>query len=94
MVEAFREWRTDILYGDVPWEIRPPRQFEDASEHIRPEDVARAVLVFESLDEHADRLADFARMGAAEIYVHNVAPDRKAFLEAFGSKVLPHLEAA
>ena len=94
MKGAFREWRTNILCGDVPWEIRTPRQFEDASEHVRPDDVARAVLVSESLDEHAERLADFARMGAAEVYIHNVAPNQEAFLEAFGAKVLPQLKAA
>ncbi len=90
---AFREWRTNILCGDVPWEIRTPRQFEDATEHVRPEDVARAVLVSDSLDHHAERLGDFAEMGAAEVYVHNVAPNQEAFLEAFGAHVLPQMAA-
>ena len=88
---AYREWRTNILCGDVPWEIRTPEQFEDATRHVRPEDVAGAVLVSESLDEHAERLGDFVEMGADEIYVHNVAPNQEAFLESFGARVLPQL---
>ncbi|MCK0167318.1 TIGR03885 family FMN-dependent LLM class oxidoreductase [Jannaschia sp. S6380] len=87
---AFREWRTNILCGDVPWEIRTPQQFEDATEHVRPDDVAGAVLISDSLEEHAERLNDFVEMGAAEIYVHNVASNQEAFLEAFGADVLPH----
>lgn len=92
--DAWREWRTNILCGDVPWEIRTPQQFEDATAHVRPEDVAEAVVVSDSLAEHADRLHDFVEMGAAEIYVHNVAPNQEAFLEAFGAHVLPDLKAA
>ncbi|TFL20113.1 TIGR03885 family FMN-dependent LLM class oxidoreductase [Jannaschia formosa] len=88
---AWREWRTNVLCGDVPWELRTPGQFEDATEHVRPEDVARAVVVSDSLSEHADRLAEFAEMGAAEVYIHNVGPNQEAFLEAFGAKVLPQL---
>ena len=91
---AWREWRTNVLCGNVPWEIRTPQQFEDATAHVRPEDVAEAVVVSDSLAEHAERLNDFVEMGAAEIYVHNVAPNQEAFLEAFGAHVLPQLKAA
>jgi probable non-F420 flavinoid oxidoreductase len=91
MEGAWREWRTNVLCGNVPWEIRTPKQFEEATAHVRPEDVARAVVVSDSLAEHADRLAEFAEMGAAEIYIHNVAPNQEAFLETFGAKVLPQL---
>ena len=88
---AYCEWRTNVLCGDVPWEIRLPEQFEDATAHVRPEDVAAAVLVSDSLEEHADALNDFREMGAAEVYVHNVAPNQEAFIEAFGARVLPQL---
>jgi probable non-F420 flavinoid oxidoreductase len=88
---AWREWRTNVLCGDVPWEIRTPRQFEDATAHVRPEDVADAVLVSDSLAEHADRLAEFHEMGAAEVFIHNVAPNQEAFVDAFGAHVLPQL---
>ena len=91
MEGAFTQWRTNILCGEVPWTIRTPEQFEQATAHVRPEDVADAVVVSESLDEHAERLMDFQEMGAAEVYVHNVAPNQEAFLEAFGAKVLPQL---
>lgn len=88
---AWQEWRTNILPGDVPWEIRTPRQFVEATTYVTPDDVAACVKVSDSLDQHAEWLADFIEMGAAEVYVHNVAPNQEAFLEAFGERVLPQL---
>ena len=90
---AHREWRTNVLPGDVPWEIRLPEQFEQATAHVRPEDVAACVKVSGSLEQHAEWLHDFREMGAAEVYVHNVAPNQEAFIEAFGAHVLPQLRA-
>ncbi len=88
---AWREWRTNVLPGDVPWEIRTPAQFRQATTHVRPEDVAAAVKVSESLAQHVDWLGELAEMGADEIHVHNVADNQEAFLEAFGARVLPQL---
>lgn len=88
---AWREWRTNILPGDVPWEIRTPRQFREATAHVRPEDVAACVKVSDSLAQHVDWLGELAEMGAEEIHVHNVAENQEAFLEAFGAEVLPQL---
>ena len=86
---AWREWRTNVLPGDVPWEIRTPRQFEEATTYVTPDDVAGCVTISSDLGQHAAWLNDFVEMGAAEVMVHNVAPNQEAFLEAFGAKVLP-----
>ncbi|CTQ31407.1 TIGR03885 family FMN-dependent LLM class oxidoreductase [Jannaschia rubra] len=91
---AWREWRTNILPGDVPWEIRTPRQFQEATCHVTPEDVASAVFVSEDLDAQADHIRDFAEMGADEVMIHNVAPNQEAFIDAFGDRVLPRLKEA
>ena len=88
---AWREWRTNVLCGDVPWEIRTPRQFMDATAHVRLEDVAAAVKVSSDLGQHAAWLREFVEMGADEVLVHNVAPNQEAFLDAFGAHVLPQL---
>lgn len=88
---AWREWRTNVLCGDIPWEIRLPEQFQDATAHVRPEDVADAVLVSADLGLHAERLHDYVEMGVDEVMVHNVAPDQRGFIEAFGETVLPQL---
>jgi hypothetical protein len=91
---AHREWRTNVLPGDVPWEIRTPAQFEQATRYVTPEDVASAVFVSESLEAQAEHLAGFAAMGADEVMIHDVAPNQEAFIDAFGARVLPQLRDA
>ena len=91
---AWREWRTNVLPGDVPWEIRTPRQFMEATAFVSREDVASCVKVSESLEQHAEWLDELRRMGAAEVLIHNVAPNQEAFVEAFGARVLPQLAEA
>ena len=88
---AWREWRTNVLPGDVPWEIRTPKQFEEATRYVTPEDVASAVFVSEGLEAQAEHIAGFAEMGAAEVMIHDVAPNQEAFIDAFGAEVLPRL---
>lgn len=88
---AHEQWRTNILCGDVVWDIRNPTGFENATEHVRPEDVAGAVAVSSDLGRHAAWLSDWIEMGVDEVLVHNVAPNQRAFLEAFGERVLPQV---
>jgi probable non-F420 flavinoid oxidoreductase len=88
---AWREWRTNVLPGDVPWEIRTPRQFQEATRYVTPEDVASAVFVSPDLGAQAAHIRGFAEMGADEVMIHDVAPNQEAFVEAFGRHVLPEL---
>ena len=88
---AWRGWRTNVLPGQVPWEIRLPEQFEEATAHVTREDVADCVAVSCDLAWHAERLDAFVAMGVDEVVVHNVAPDQRGFIEAFGRGVLPQL---
>ena len=88
---AWKEWRTNVLPGDVPWEIRTPAQFEQATRYVTPEDVASAVFVSEDLGAQANHVRGFAEMGATEVMIHNVCENQEAFIETFGAKVLPEL---
>jgi coenzyme F420-dependent glucose-6-phosphate dehydrogenase len=91
---AFDQWRTNVLEGDVLWELRTTRQFEQAASHVRPEDMDRALRISSDLDRHAAWLNEYAEMGVDEVYVHNVVRNQRAFVEAFGGRVLPQLGAA
>jgi probable non-F420 flavinoid oxidoreductase len=92
--DAFRQWRTNLFEGDVLWEIRTPKQFEQAAAFVRPEDLDKSVRVSSDLDRHAAWIRDYLAVGIDELSLHNVATNQRAFLEAFGERVLPQLRGA
>jgi probable non-F420 flavinoid oxidoreductase len=89
--DALAQWGTNLMEGDAPWELRTPRQFEQAAAFVRPEDLDGGVRVSSDLGRHAAWLHDVAAAGVDEILVHNVARNQRAFLDAFGARVLPQL---
>ncbi len=89
--DALQQWGTNLFQGDVPWELRTPRQFEQAAAFARPDDLDATVNVSSDLGRHAAWLQSYAGLGVDEIMIHNVARNQQAFLEAFGAHVLPQL---
>jgi coenzyme F420-dependent glucose-6-phosphate dehydrogenase len=91
---AHEQWRYASLGGEVNWELRSPEQFDTATRHIRPKDVAESILVSSSLDQHVEWIGHYVELGFDEFYLHNVGRNQEAFVEAFGAKVLPQLREA
>ncbi|KAA2237805.1 TIGR03885 family FMN-dependent LLM class oxidoreductase [Salinarimonas soli] len=89
--DAFRQWRTNLFEGDVLWEIRTPKQFEQAAAFVRPEDLDRSVRVSSDLGRHAAWIGEYLAVGIDELSLHNVATNQRAFIEAFGERVLPQV---
>jgi hypothetical protein len=52
------------------------------------------VQISSDLGRHTAWLAQFAGLGFDEIALHHVGQEQDAFIDAFGSKVLPQLKAA
>jgi coenzyme F420-dependent glucose-6-phosphate dehydrogenase len=89
--EAHEQWRSNVLGGEVNWNLRTPQEFDMASRFVRPEDMRESILVSSDLGQHAAWLAEYADMGFTEIHLHHVGTSQYAFIEAFGQHVLPAL---
>jgi probable non-F420 flavinoid oxidoreductase len=89
--DAFRQWRTNIFEGDLLWELRTPRQFEQAAAHVRPEDLDGSVRISSDLNRHAAWIHEYLAVGLDELSLHNVATNQEAFVAAFGERVLPQV---
>ena len=92
--QAHEQWRFNLLGSDVNWELRSPVAFEQAARFVQPEDMREAVLVSSDLGQHAAWLAECASLGFESLDLHNVGTNQDAFLDAFGSHVLPLLKEA
>lgn len=88
---AHEQWRTNVLGGEVNWELRSPADFDQATRFVRPEDMKESLLISADLGQHAAWLQDFIDLGFEELHLHQVGRNQAAFIEAFGRVVLPQL---
>ena len=88
---AHDQWRTNVFAPPVSWDLDQVDLFEEASKHVAPEDVRGSVEVSADLGYHAAWLADVIEMGFDGVWIHHVGQEQRAFLEAFGDKVLPQV---
>ena len=89
---AYDQWRSNVFAAPVSWDLPEIAHFDEASKHVRPEDMHAAVLVSADPGRHAGWIADLAAVGFDGIYLHHVGRSQQEFLEVFGAKVLPELD--
>lgn len=86
---AFDQWRSNVLGAPLAWDIATVEGFDAASEHITLDSVHQAVRISAELDQHVDWIREYAELGFDDIYLHFVGQDQAAYLDAFGTHVLP-----
>jgi coenzyme F420-dependent glucose-6-phosphate dehydrogenase len=88
---AYRQWKYNVLGGEVNWELRSPDDFETAARFVRAEDMRESVLISADLSRHAAWLHEFIELGFQELQLHQVGVNQQEFIDAFGRDVLPQL---
>jgi coenzyme F420-dependent glucose-6-phosphate dehydrogenase len=87
---AMKEWPNGGMNFPKA-DIRNPEDFEAMSKLVRPENYKNRVLLTPDLSEHVAHIQHFIDLGFNEIYIHNVARNQEAFIEAYGKHVVPNL---
>jgi probable non-F420 flavinoid oxidoreductase len=88
---AHDQWRTNVFSPPLCWDLATVEQFDEAAKHVRPEDLHGAVLISADLDRHVQWLSELAELGFGAIYLHHVGQEQRAFIDAFGERVLSRL---
>ena len=91
---AHEQWAWSALGGEVIAELRTPAQFAAAAAFVRPQDVAERLRVSADPARHAGWLAEYVELGVDVVYCFNVNREQRAFIDAFGERVLPQLRGA
>ncbi len=86
---AHQQWRSVAFAPSLLAELRTPAEFDAAGKYVRPEDMDGMIRISDSLDEHAEWIHNDLSAGFTDIVLHNIGTNQGAFIEAFGSKVLP-----
>ncbi len=88
---AHDQWRTNVFSPPLCWDLQTVEQFDEASRHVRPEDLQGSVLISADLARHAAWLQELAALGFASVQLHHVGQDLAPFIDAFAGRVLPEL---
>jgi probable non-F420 flavinoid oxidoreductase len=88
---AYDQWRTNLFSPPLCWDLHTVEQFDEASRHVRPEDVREGVLVSADPSRHVAWLQELASLGFDEVYLHHVGQELRPFIAVFGERVLPEL---
>lgn len=89
--EAHAQWRTNVLGSLLQAELRSPAAFDAAAQYVRETDMDDHVRISSDPERHAEWLLRDAALGTDAVFVHHVATDQEAFIDAFGERVLPLL---
>ena len=91
---AHQQWKNNVFSPSLLADIRNPKALDAAGCAVKPEDILSAVRISDSLDQHAEWLAQDIDAGVSHLYLHNVNQEQQQFIEDFGKKVLPDFHSS
>ena len=91
---AFEQWRTNVFESALMADLETVEQFEIAARYVPPEAVADAVLCSADIGRHLASLYDLLDCGVDDLFLHHVPRPQRAFIDAYGEKVVPALRTA
>ena len=93
LATAFDQWRSNAFSSELMWDLERAEQFDEAARYVRPEDLHEHVCISSDLGRHVAWIEELLAVpeGVDGVYLHHVGQEQDAFLDAFGSDVLPKL---
>jgi G6PDH family F420-dependent oxidoreductase len=88
---ARKWWPNAALGGDLGWELPLPLHFEQATEGVAEDEVAKKVACGPDPDRHLEAIREFERAGYDHVYVHQVGLDQEGFFRFYEREILPKL---
>ncbi|HVX21401.1 MAG TPA: TIGR03557 family F420-dependent LLM class oxidoreductase [Acidimicrobiales bacterium] len=90
---AHEVWATESLPGQLNQELAMPTFFEDAASVVTEEMVADKVACGPDPERHAAAIRRYLDAGFDQVYVNQIGPDQRGFLEFYGREVRRRLGA-
>lgn len=86
-----RLWPNEALPGELAQILPTPRHFEQVSQLVSEEMVARDTPCGADVDHHVQAIQAYADAGFDELYVNQIGSKQEAFFDAYREHVLPAL---
>ncbi|MEU1688798.1 TIGR03885 family FMN-dependent LLM class oxidoreductase [Micromonospora sp. NPDC005707] len=91
---AYDQWRSNVFAPPVCWDLELADHFDAVSEDVPLEKVTSVVNVSADLGRHVGWLEEYVALGFDQIALHHVGQEQRAFIDTFGTEVLPKLRTA
>jgi G6PDH family F420-dependent oxidoreductase len=89
--QAHELWANTGLGGSLGQDLALPRDFEAASENVRPEDLEDSLALGDDPDAWLEQIAKFDKAGFTHVSVHHIGDDQAGFIEFVQREVMPKL---
>ena len=86
---ARRMWPTAAIPGESGQELPNPAHFEQLAKIVTEDMIAEQVVCGPDIDRHVEAIQAYVDAGYDHVYIHQVGPDQKGFIEAYARDVLP-----
>ena len=84
-------WPTAALKGEVSQELPNPKQFTDLVSIVTEDQVAEAISCGPDAAVHLDKIRAYIDAGYDHVYLHQVGPDQRGFIDFARAELLPEL---
>jgi G6PDH family F420-dependent oxidoreductase len=88
---ARERWPNAALKGELSQELPLPAHFEQATEDVTEQQVAKDIVCGPDASTHITKIREFIDAGFDHVYIHQVGPDQEGFLRFYQREVLPEL---
>ena len=88
---AWEAWPNATIEGAASQELPLPEHFEQLAGSASADDLEGSLVLGPDVDEHLERIREYADAGYTHVYVHQIGPDQEGFFRFYERDVLPRL---
>jgi coenzyme F420-dependent glucose-6-phosphate dehydrogenase len=86
---AWKQWPNAAIQGAASQELPLPAHFEQLAEGASPDDLEDALVLGPDAAEYLEQIEEFGNAGFTHVYLHQIGPDQRGFLEFARNELLP-----
>lgn len=88
---AYENWRNGGLPGELGQELATPKQFDDATQLVDPDELGESLALGPDPEPYIESIETYAEAGYDHVYIHQVNPDADGFMELFRDEIAPQI---
>ena len=88
---ALEIWPNAAISGQSSFELPLPRHYEELAQTVTEDRIASSVICGPDPKKHLDAIRDYVEAGFDHVFVHQIGPEQKSFVNFYRSDILPEL---
>lgn len=89
--QALEIWPNAAISGQSSFELPLPRHFEELAKTATEDQIAGSIVCGPDPKKHLAAIREYSEAGFDHVFVHQVGPDQRSFVDFYRSEILPEL---